>query len=226
MTFGFRAINTSGYIQIDEVSQRMCVIQKGTYGGGSDVATVFFSSPITTADQPLIFIRPDVNGAGKQILYESRVLGGPGNWTGFTVRGANVTWAISGLWFVAVFASRSSNQFGMRIYDAGGNLTFDSGHPAAIVTAVLASWTYEGEESLTIGSRFKWSIPRAPLPGEYLNLNGFTLNLLSQSGTGTKSGLWADYANNKTIIYGTDISSSVVWLQPGHKPMLFARIAT
>lgn len=222
MSFGFKAVNDSGFVQIDSDSPRLCAVEKGSYGNGTDAPSVIFSQPITTIDPPMIFIRPTVSGSGKQIIYESVLLGVPGNWTGFKLRAANVTWRPTGTWFCAVFATRTTADYGMRIWSAASDLAYDSGAAPVIVTGVYSNWTYDGEEALTIGSRWRWVIPRILAADEYLLLNGFTLNLLSPSTLGTISGIHVDYANSRIVLYGTDFT---VWTNVGHKPMLFARLS-
>ncbi|RMV80351.1 hypothetical protein ALP04_04849, partial [Pseudomonas amygdali pv. sesami] len=61
MSFGVISINDSSYVQIDSETPRLCVLTKGSYSGTTN-ANVTFPRAVTSADPPLVFIRPDQNG--------------------------------------------------------------------------------------------------------------------------------------------------------------------
>ena len=59
MSFGFRAINDSGIVQISSMTPALSLLEKGTYAAaGTNWAMVTFSQPITSNSPPLIFVHP------------------------------------------------------------------------------------------------------------------------------------------------------------------------
>lgn len=220
MSYGVRCINDSGYVQIDSETPRLCVLTKGSYSG-SGVANVAFPRAVTSADPPLVFIRPDAGAI--QVPYSVLFTGGPGNWTGFSMKASRVNANLSGLYFAAAWASMGTAQFGMRIWDPAGALVYDSGAPAVIVTFAAGSWTYIGSEDLTTGRRWIWAISKALGPGEYVSINSFTMYCFSQSAGGLCS-LGVDYANSRILMYS--VATTAWTADPGNRPFLCARLVS
>ncbi|EGH46390.1 hypothetical protein [Pseudomonas syringae] len=154
MSFGVISINDSSFVQIDSETPRLCLLTKGSYSGTTN-ANVSFPRAVTSADPPLVFIRPDQNGI-VQVPISVWFTGGPGNWTGFAMKASNVQSTLSGQYFIAAWASMGTASFGMRIWGPGGELVYDSGAPPVVVTFAAGNWAYVGSEQLSVGQRYRW----------------------------------------------------------------------
>jgi hypothetical protein len=220
MAFGFRSVNESSYVQIDADSPRLCVLERGSYGGTNYVANVVFARPVTTQEPPMVFIRPTVTASNE--LYRTMVLqGSAGNWTGFRMSMMNINYQPTGQWFVATFASRGTDSFGMRLFDASANLIFDTGAYAVAFTSVLQSWTYAGQVQLSVGALYKWIAGRALGADEFFMLNVFSLACQDATAGGTCA-VSMDYANNQACMWSNSVSG--VWLDQGNRPVVMAKI--
>lgn len=224
MSFGLFVRNNSNYIQIDSDSPRLCALYSGAYAAsGSETAVVVFPSPIQTVEPPCIFIQ---NSAGQpDVLYGNMVItGSAGNWTGFYVQAANVTWRPAGKWFAAVFASRSSSSFGLRMWDANGSIIYDSGATPVVVTKATNAWTFQGVVQLTVGQAYYY---RAEFVGaiasdEYFMINPFSRGHLAPSRvTVNRSGVRFNYAENRLQLYSV---GSTGFSDIGAPGVVFARL--
>jgi len=218
MTYGFQSINDNSIVQIDSEAPRLCMLTKGTYSG-TGTASGVFARPITSQDPPMVFIRPDQT-AQIQVPYAVWFTGGPGNWTGFSMSASVVYNALSGLYFVAAWASMGTSQFGMRLWDPAATLIYDSGAPAVVVTYASGSWTYLGSEQLSNAKRYKWGINKMLGAGEYVSLNPFTMNCHT-SGSGGGCSLGVDYAAGRIMMYSVSFEA---WTDQGHRPFLCAKL--
>ncbi len=217
MSYGFQSINDNSYVQIDSEAPRLCMLTKGSYSGTTN-ASGTFARPVTSQDPPLVFIRPDQGVI--QVPISVWFTGGPGNWTGFTMKASNVTATLSGQYFVAAWASMGTAAYGMRLWGAGGELVYDSGAPAVVVTFAAGNWTYLGDEVLTVGRRYIWSISKLLGSGEYISINPFAMNCHNgASGGGCAIGV--DYANSRILMYSL---ATTAWTNQGHRPFLCAKL--
>lgn len=218
MSYGFQSINDNSFVQIDAEAPRLCVLTKGSYSG-STVATGTFARAVTSVDPPMVFIRPNQTGV-IQVPISVWFTGGPGNWTGFSMRASVVDANLSGLYFVAAWASMGTAAYGMRLWDGAGTLVYDSGAPAVIVTFAAGNWTYLGDEVLTVGRRYIWTIAKALGVGEYISLNPFAMNCHNNaSGGGCAIGV--DYAGGRIMMYSL---ATTAWTDQGHRPFLCAKL--
>jgi hypothetical protein len=218
MSYGFQSFNDNSFVQIDADAPRLCVLTKGVYSGSS-VASGTFTRAVTSVDPPMVFIRPDQTGT-IQVPISVWFTGGPGNWTGFSMRASVVDANLSGLYFVAAWASMGTAAYGMRLWDSGGALVYDSGAPAVVVTFAAGNWAYLGLEQLSVGRRYIWGINKALSPGEYISLNPFTMNC-HNDGTGGGCALGVDYANGRIMMYSLAFTA---WTDQGHRPFLCAKL--
>ncbi|QHC93881.1 hypothetical protein PspR84_04310 [Pseudomonas sp. R84] len=218
MTFGFQSINDSSFVQIDAEAPRLCVLTRGSYSGVSNASGVF-ARAVTSQDPPIVFIRPD-QGGPVQVPISVWFTGGPGNWTGFTMKASNVNSTLSGQYFVAAWASMGTAAYGMRLWDESAALIYDSGAPAVVVTFAAGNWTYLGSEVLVTGRRYIWGINKSLGVGEYLSLNPFTMNC-HNDGTGGGCALGVDYVNGRILMYSL---ANTAWTDQGHRPFLCAKL--
>lgn len=219
MSFGFKSLNDSSYVQIDADSPRLCLLGKGSYTSSNYVASVTFPTAITTQEPPMVFIRPST--ANSNELYRTMLLvGSAGNWTGFQITSTNINYQPAGDWFVAAFASRGDSTFGMRLYAADGSLAYDTGAYAVMVTAVLSTWTYVGRVQATASFYYKWTAGRALAAGEYFMVNVFSLGV-QDANSGSTCAISMDYPNNQTCMWA---NGSTAWTNQGHRPVLFAKL--
>lgn len=224
MSFGLLVKNNTNYIQIDSDTPRLCALYSGSYQAvGNQVAVVNFPSPVTTSEPPCIFIR-NTESRPDDLYMMMTINGGPGNWTGFSIEAANVTWRPQGKWFVAVFASRSSATWGLRMWAANGAIIYDSGATPIIVTKATNNWSFQGTVQLTIGNAYYY---RAEVVGslasdEYFMINPFSRGILAPSRPqGNQSGVRFNYAENRLQLYSVGTTG---WSDNGSPGAVFARL--
>ncbi|WP_238349243.1 hypothetical protein [Pseudomonas putida] len=134
-TYGFRTRNGDTLTQIDSINRVLSVRANGSFSFGGTQAgliqtmTVSFPSAITTYERPLVFF----NAVNYMMVGNFRIIGSPGNWTGFAVK----SWSYAGhgdiakspqtiKWFCASYQTFASvaGQYGASVRDASGALTF------------------------------------------------------------------------------------------------------
>jgi|GEM_PF-746543 len=222
-SYGFLAINDSGYVQIDADTPRLSVLSSGTYQGSSSTVTVSFPQVINTQEPPCVFIRPSTS-SGTELYYGMSILGSAGNWTGFRISTRNVNFLPSGKWFAAVFAPTASATYGLRIWNAAAARVYDSGAAPAVVTNVVQSWTYVGSVSGTLAGHYYWRASYAVAEDEYVMINPFTLPALSStSPSASPTAISLNYSQNYAEIYQQGPGGSV-FLDKGNVPAVFARL--
>jgi hypothetical protein len=217
MSFGFQSINDNAFVQIDAEAPRLCMLTKGVYSGTTNASGVF-ARAITSQDPPLVFIRPDQGAI--QVPISVWFTGGPGNWTGFTMKASNVNATLSGQYFAAAWASMGTAAYGLRLWDQNAALVYDSGAPAVVVTFAAGNWTYLGDEQLTVGHRYIWGINKMLGSGEYVSLNPFAMNCHNNA-SGGGCALGVDYANGRIMMYSL---ATTAWTDQGHRPFLCAKL--
>ena len=217
MTYGFQSVNDNAFVQIDSETPRLCLLTKGSYSGTTNASGVF-ARAITSQDPPLVFVRPDPGVI--QVPISVWFTGGPGNWTGFTMKASNVTATLSGQYFVAAWASMGTAAYGIRLWDQNAALVYDSGAPAVVVTYAAGNWTYIGDEVLTVGRRYIWGIGKLLGAGEYISLNPFAMHCHNAT-TGGGCALGVDYANSRILMYSLATNA---WTDQGHRPFLCAKL--
>lgn len=167
MSFGFFAKGTAGNLILGDGHPVLTLLQRGSlvttgytrvaYSGGTpgySYCTVSYPTPVTTSEPPLVFGFPNGTNTACGIGMFSH-LGGAGRWTGFRVmyvdnlfygnrrrdpfRGVQAGWDYA----VCVFGQgKGSDQFGLRLFDEAGNITFDSGWPIVPFRSLLRSWVH------------------------------------------------------------------------------------
>lgn len=221
MSYGLTFTNNSNVVTLDSEYARLAVIATGRFAptqesGLGSVTT--FPVPVTSQEPPLVFVRPDTVGsiAG---LCRMRLLGGPGNWTGFYVRAYNAISAQpNGRYFVAGFSAQPLATYGMSLWDGSGKLIFNSGTPAALFTRAFQNWTYVRTDNDQQGlTRNYYSVDFNFPEIEYLLINSFGMGMTSSRSLYC----WWDFPNQKlyaiTVALGNPFA---FWL-----PALFAKIA-
>jgi hypothetical protein len=193
------------------------MLTQGAYSGTANASGVF-ARAITSQDPPLVFIRPDQGAI--QVPISVWFTGGPGNWTGFTMKASNINATLSGQYFVAAWASMGTAAYGLRLWDQSAALVYDSGAPAVVVTYAAGNWTYLGDEVLVVGRRYIWGIGKLLGVGEYISLNPFAMNCHNAS-TGGGCALAVDYANSRILMYSLATNA---WTDQGHRPFLCAKL--
>ncbi|MGC1328975.1 hypothetical protein [Pseudomonas sp.] len=222
MSFGFKSLNDSSYVQIDSDLPRLCMLEKGSYQAVNSTVNVSFARVITTIEPPMVFIRPAITAGATELYRTTIILGSAGAWTGFQITSTNVNYQPAGSWFSAAFASRGTDAFGMRIFDASGAVIYDTGAPSVVVTNVLSTWTYIGQVGTPTGaSYYCWTAGRALLAGEYYMLNVFSMALQNASAAASVCAVSIDYANNQTRLWGNGFTA---WTNNGHRPVVFAKL--
>ncbi len=215
MTYGVSFTNNSDVVTLDSEFSRLVVLETGTWSGNGSGVGVSFSKTITTAEPPLVFVRPDQSN----IFCFCVVLGSSGAWTGFSFRG-RVGQATSGKWFTGAFKSEPTATYGFRIWDGSSKLLFDSGTPCAQFTRSMNAWTYLGASSDPQGqSRLSWTAPSPLSSGDYMLLSNIAMDIAG--GTSRQGNLYAlwEYQNDRLVIQavGVDLQTSL------YIPVVFAK---
>ena len=200
MSYGLQFTNNSGTVIVDSEFARLMVIASGRFAPTEESgmgSTTYFARPVTSQEPPLVFVRPDTV-SGIAGLCRMRLIGSAGNWTGFYVRAYNVNTAQpNGRYFVAAFAAQAVALYGMRLWDDGGNLLFDSGTPNASFTRCFQGWAYVKYELTGQGLyRNYYTVPFDFPQNEYMLINNFGMKMTS-GGTMSRElyCLW-DFAQN------------------------------
>lgn len=214
MSFGLTFKNNNDVVTLDSEFSRLVIIAKGTYSG-SGGASLGFPSAVTTAEPPLVFVRPNQSGT----LCFCKVTGSPGAWTGFSFTGV-VGVVSSGSWFSASFQSNPVAKYGLRLWDSSSKLLFDNGTPAAQFTRTITSWTYLGAEQTSQGVyRLSWTAVSPLNTGDYMLLNNIAMDVAGgQTRQGNQYAVW-DYGNNRLVmqVIGVDIQTTL------YTPVVFAK---
>lgn len=225
MSYGLQFLNNSNSVVIDSEYARLCVIESGRYipnannGYGS---VTNFARVVTSQNPPLVFVRPDTV-AGLAQLGGMRVLGGPGNWTGFFVGTYNtIGYPPNGRYFVATFGAQPVATYGMRLWDGGSNLLFDSGTVSASFTRAFQNWTFFKYELGAQGeTRNFYTVDFNFPPNEYLLLNNFGMNMCSGGPVSRSIYNWWDFSAGKLYAVTSAFVNPIAF----YLPAVFAKIA-
>ena len=188
-SFGLKITNDSGVVSMDSEFARLCVFHSGRYSGSANAVTITFQTVVPSQEPPLIFLRPDNNGA---FVQSGCIINGvAGAWTGVTITGTTTIGSI----FVAAFVAKPVSSYGMRLWDANGKHVFDSGTPAAIFTRALQNWTYTHTDTSAQGIATNWySAPLNYSLGDYLMINNGRMWMMAAGNTARTTGLRFDFA--------------------------------
>lgn len=201
MTFGLTFTNNNDVVTLDSEFSRLVIVQSGRCSGGAA-----FSPAITTAEPPLVFVRPD----GTTTFQYTTISGGSGNWTGFSFLSAG-----SGNYFCAAFKSRELATYGLRLWDGGANLLFDSGTPCAQFTRTITSWTYTGSSQTGQGTtKSNWTAYSPLDTGDYMLVNNIGMDVGGNSTRAAKLYVVWNYGNNRLEPYIIGVNNSVNFFIP------------
>ncbi len=210
MSYGVAFTNNSNKVILDSEFSRLVVLEKGTWSGTGSGISVQFSKVVTTAEPPLIFVRP---GLSTTFCFCS-VQGSSGAWTGFSFMGV-VNQTTNGSWFIAAFKAELTAKYGFRIWDGSGKLLFDSGTPCAQFTRTISSWTYLGSSSDGQGqSILRWTAPSPLSSGDYMLLSNVAMDIAG--GTSRQGNLYAiwEYQNDRLVMQAVGVDLRVALFIP------------
>lgn len=190
MSFGLQFINTSDVVTLDSEFARMCVVASGrlagTFGSSNTTSINTFPAPITTQEPPLVFVRLDNPGnslVGSLAGFVPQ--GSPGNWTGFVTGSAYINIApptfAPGDWFACQMGGKAAASYGLRMWDGGSRVIFDSGTPAALFTRAAQNWAYvKSDQAATGYFRNYYVIENFTFdPSEFQMINQFGMPLIA-----------------------------------------------
>ncbi|QHD05556.1 hypothetical protein [Pseudomonas sp. R76] len=200
MSYGLTVINDSSVVSIDSEYARLCVFHKGTYTANVGIT---FQNVVTTQEPPLVFIRPQNNGAFIQL---GLTLGGSaGAWAGATVVSGQ---AHSGEIFVAAFSSKPITSYGLRMWDADSKQIFDSGTQAVIFTRAVQNWSYTHTTYSSQGLPTNWyAITLNYALGDYLMINNARMPMMGANNETRSGGLRYDFASSVLRFSVTTVSN-------------------
>ncbi|WP_321866768.1 hypothetical protein [Paraburkholderia tropica] len=150
MTYGFKVIGDSGSIQIDDTYANLAVIGSGTVslsnGWGSNNMAWYGDVSVDVGDStsyPLIGWNGG-NGSSYVVCLGHTISGTVHTWRLLTIN-SNGTLSGEGPmvinWYVFGRPTVSSNGYGLRVRDANGRVTFDSGnHYMTVIGAINTTW--------------------------------------------------------------------------------------
>ena len=215
MKYGFEFINNNDVVTVDSEFARLSIVSSGRFTWNQQsnlVATTMFSRTITTVEAPLVFIKPDRANmvAG---FCQFRMIGSPGAWTGFSVRGYDVNTARpNGEYFAAAWQSAAVAQYGARLFDGDEKVIFDTGMPFVNFTRAYEGWTYvtSGRDAQGLTMVY-FSLPFDFNSNEFMLINNFSMKMMgAQYGT-VDLYCWWDFPSNKlwAITVGTTNMNSM-----------------
>jgi hypothetical protein len=215
MSYGLAFTNNDSTVILDSEFARLVIVQQGTWSGTGAGVGVAFTVPVTTAEPPLVFVRP----AQSNVFCFCKILGTPGNWTGFSFVGITGQ-ATSGSWFSGVFKSQPLEDYGLRLWDAASTLLFDSGTPVAQFTRILSSWQYLGSVPTSQGvSMLSWTAPSPLNTGDFMLLNNIAMDMAGiTSRQGNMYAYW-EYNNNRLVIKAVGVDLPIAF----YMPVVFAK---
>lgn len=210
MAFGLTFTNNQDVVTLDSEFARLVVIQSGTWNGTGSGVGITFAQPVTTAEPPLIFVRP----AQSNTFCFCKINGSAGNWTSFSFQGI-VGQSTSGSWFMAAFKSVPTATFGLRLWDGSSNLLFDNGTKCAQFTRTISSWQYLGSQSTGQGlSRLSWTATSPLNTGDYMLLNNIAMDVAgSQTRQGNQYAVW-QYENNRLVMQAVGVDLQTTYYTP------------
>ncbi len=201
MSYGVQFTNNNDVVTLDSEFSRLVVLQRGRYQGGAS-----FSAPITSAEPPLVFVRPD---ATTTFSYAT-IAGSPGNWTGFSFLGGG-----AGNFFVAAYSSTPTATYGIRIWDGSTKLLFDSGTPCAQFTRTISAWTYLGSSSTGQGTtRSNWTAISPLDTGDFMLINNIGMDVAGASTRAAKLYCTWDYGSNRLLMWVVGVANSTSFFIP------------
>lgn len=221
MSFGLEFINGSNVVVLDSEIARLSVICSGRYSPNYDsgrATLVTFPVMIVSAEPPLIFVKPDASGVAG--LYRALVLGSPGAWTGFYFYGQGMNGGAvvppNGEYFAGAFKASPSAIFGLRLWDAGTNLIFDSGTPSAVFTRAFQTWTYDFSVLGPQGMYWNYYkiINGLPQPDEFVLINTFGMQMVSGQPAGRAVSLFWDFPGNVLRAATTQVNNPFNFWMP------------
>jgi hypothetical protein len=178
MSYGLKVLGVSGAVQIDDTFQNMVRIASGSCSGFSNIITV----PDQGTFAPQIFVRPWADGqwVGGLCFQSTTQIEILTNYKEYAEGSNAVSFPGGGFdWVAFGTASRQlvdSSTYGMKVFDASGNLTFDSRYEAARTQTVCLITQSGGTETQAYPQYYGftgWSIR------PWINLNTFSRVLFS-----------------------------------------------
>lgn len=152
MSYGFFARGVNGQMIIDDAHYVYHVLFKSSYtieANTTNAVTITFPQAVRTQEPPHVYVSIGQGGLGSFLL-----TGSEGNWTGFTLRPDIVGARITYRYFVCTYTpSPSADQYGMRIYNASGQLIFDSGYTGVIFLYATRNYVRTDVQ----GTQFTWT---------------------------------------------------------------------
>ncbi|MBB6287617.1 hypothetical protein HDC32_000124 [Pseudomonas sp. JAI120] len=207
MGYGIKFTNNSNTVTLDSEFSRLVVLEKGSWNGTGSGVSVQFAKPVTTAEPPLIFVRPGLSTT----LCFCTVQGSSGYWTGFSFRGI-VGQATYGNWFIGAFKAEPTATYGFRLWDAAGKLLFDSGTPCAQFTRSISRWSYLGSSSDPQGQTvLRWTAQSPLSGGDYMLLNNVAMDIAG--GTSRQGNLYAiwEYQNDRLVMRAVGVDLRIAF---------------
>lgn len=241
--YGIRTLNNGLRSQIDPVNRVLNVLYKGSfrfnaYGDTTPIINGYdFPTPITTYERPLVF----VNGPGHLMLQKFRIMGSPGNWTGWRVgRYAHPNFGpvwLEGMtvdWFVASYSAGSivSGSYGAVVRGADGVGIFSTTNNIAQMNSqpfsnsfAVAGAPITGTGYYAASSQMTWTNN----PSDYFLANAL-LSITQVTNAGTV-GPWriniAGFLNgNRQVIQAYTENASAIDPVPPNGRTLFAARTT
>jgi hypothetical protein len=188
MSHGLMFTNNSDVVVLDSEFSRLVILYSGRYSSGAS-----FPYPITSAEAPLIFVRPD----NSQSFQWIRLNGGPGNWTGWSNTGFG---GGAGSYFIAAYQSTPTAEYGLRLWDGNSKLLFDNGTACAQFTNVITGWSFLGSSNPSVGRwEFRWNAGVPLNTGNYMLINNIAMDIPGRDTFSKLSCTW-DYGSNSIMV--------------------------
>lgn len=143
MSMGFEVYNEDGEVMADNRFPGFSLlVQSSATTTVQTPLDIAFPAPVTSLVPPIVAVQ--VQTFNWTWLRMCKILGSPGNWTGFRLVSARMTssYPAQTTWQYRVYAAgiTSSESYGVRVQDDSGGVLFDSGLRQLVFANMFTSW--------------------------------------------------------------------------------------
>lgn len=182
MSYGLQVLNDTGDVVIAEGYRNHVIVASGSVSVSADgvlrrIARIGLSSAIPRSRSPLLWVRlPDTSTWAALLTYE---IDGSGNVSGFYVTARNPG-PIGPGWpggtvtidyrVTALPSGASADTWGLRVYDAAGDVAFDSGYDYLAIV--------EAQSKTVLTDATPWSFTHASVSGPWYCLSALAVQVV------------------------------------------------
>jgi|GEM_PF-5967049 len=188
MSYGIQIFNDVSQLLIDSDNSLLHWVFTAQYTIGANTTsavTINWPQAITTQQPPLVFQKIQAGGYG---CGNFQYIGSAGNWTGMRISPDIINSVQTYTYCVAVFMPpRSSQTYGVQLFDATGQLILDSGYSTMVFQFATRSFTRNGPTNQSGWNRtWYWTTNTSYSvnPNSYVLISNFAGYLFDGAGAG------------------------------------------